>query len=195
MENFRKLVAAVKSIMLGIEFFITGSQAYGPVTTSSDLDIVVNQPGWYFISAILQVLGIPTRKVNESDTYDASLPSFYFNLGSLKINIIGLEGEEFDLWKYRTEMMKSLPPIMDKKSRVDIFKSFHPAREGDIKLMKPYTLKIPGMMPAWYQSITVNGFTYSQWKEANPSVTDEELLLNPVFAPFFPIIHAKKNMN
>lgn len=40
----------------------------------------------------------------------------------------------------------------------------------------------------------VDGFTYKDWKEANPGLTDEKMLLMPQFAPFWVLIHSKKEI-
>ena len=102
-----------------MNYFITGSHIYGPLSDDSDLDIVMMRDEARKIWGMMELVGIEiTRK-------DTSNRPRYFQLGILNINIIGLETElEYEAWKYATDEMKKLAPCYCRKTRHWLFEKF-----------------------------------------------------------------------
>jgi hypothetical protein len=105
-----------------MEFIVTGTCAYGPQTESSDLDIVLHVEDAYKLEDYLNEHKISTY--NPENLWKYANGGYYFNLGSIRFNIIITEDEqEFKLWRKRTEGMKKWAPIKNKDRRVEVFKS------------------------------------------------------------------------
>lgn len=105
----------------GLEFFITGTHAYGPARPDSDLDIVVKLKDISRIALFLADHGIKFYKTPGQDEYGPT-GGFYFSLAGIEVNIIIAEDElDFEEWRRRTERMKKFAPIHDKEERKLIF--------------------------------------------------------------------------
>ena len=98
--------------------FVTGTQAYGPVTENSDIDIVMDHEDAIELEVILQKLGIETTSTSKHKMY----PGFYFRLGLLIFNIIRpTDQDSTERWKANTEAMRKLGPIKNKQQRIATF--------------------------------------------------------------------------
>lgn len=108
--------------MSTIKFIVTGTHAYGPVRLESDLDIVIlakDLPGMYEWLSSNQ---IQWYKTEAQALYVDS--GFYFDMGGIQVNIVvAKDEEEFNLWRVRTDFMKTLKPIEDKVARREMFNS------------------------------------------------------------------------
>ena len=69
-----------------MEYFITGTHAYGPATEDSDLDIVLMTDAANQIADFLHTHGIKTYQTEKQEAYDDG--GFYFDLLGIQINII-----------------------------------------------------------------------------------------------------------
>lgn len=106
-----------------MDFLITGTRAYGPVTEDSDLDIVVKLCDIKSITNYLLDRNIQMYSTPGQDLY-AEEGGFYFDLAGIKVNIIvAATQDEFNEWNARTERMKKLPHIEDREARIHIFRN------------------------------------------------------------------------
>ena len=105
-----------------MSFIITGTRAYGPTKEDSDLDIVVKSTDTISIGKFLAEHNIPIYNTPGQDSYgDAG--GFYFDFAGVQVNIIVAENEtDFELWRKRTERMKTLPDIEDRDTRLAVFR-------------------------------------------------------------------------
>lgn len=102
-------------------YFVTGTQAYGPATTNSDLDIVLSQENAFFFKEFCMRSDVEVVDCSERDEYEG----FKVHLDFLIINVIVVGDEtEYNAWKYATERMKEINPIENKEERVKKFKIF-----------------------------------------------------------------------
>lgn len=101
------------------DFFISGTCAYGPMTTGkSDLDIVLIMDDAAALEAWLAVMSIPVNR-------EIGFMSFKFFLFRIGINIIVTPTPEVNkTWRRRTEAMKKIEPIKDRTERLLKFRSF-----------------------------------------------------------------------
>lgn len=105
-----------------MEFIVTGTCAYGPQTENSDLDIVLYRKDAEKLEDYLVKHKIPIH--NPETLWEYHNGGYYFNLGSLRFNIIGArDNQEFELWKKRTEGMKKWAPIENRDRRLEVFHS------------------------------------------------------------------------
>ena len=106
-----------------INYGITGTRAYGPISEDSDLDLVITLPDSITLLEYLAEHDIPITQLPDAEKYNNGETScFYFSLGGILINVIVPKNkEEYMNWKRRTEAMKKLPPIPDKELRVARF--------------------------------------------------------------------------
>lgn len=103
-----------------MKFIITGTSAYGPQTENSDLDIVVLIEDAKLILNFLTGHNIKTYRTPGQEQYNDS--GYYFDLAGIKINIITAATEDvFRSWKERTQRMKQITPISDRKDRIAVF--------------------------------------------------------------------------
>ena len=107
-----------------MDFIVTGTAAYGPFNPdSSDLDIVLYEEDAIDLEDYLDNHGISVH--NPGNAWHYNNGGYYFNLESMRFNIIVAENkQDFDKWKRRTEAMKKIVPIEDRDKRVQKFKSF-----------------------------------------------------------------------
>jgi len=110
--------------------FLTGSQAYGPFTTESDIDICVTTDTAVQLKEIFTILKWEWEWVNED--YDDS-HSLYLYLNDEIINFIALTEKEMKEWKEATEIMKKIEPIKDRNMRINTFHTFLYDIEGENK--------------------------------------------------------------
>ncbi|MGB5217362.1 MAG: hypothetical protein WBN66_03590 [Smithella sp.] len=106
-----------------MNFFITGTQAYGPVTTGSDIDIVMFSNDAEALWKILNEMGITPfqTEVQKNEKYGG----FYFKVGPLQFNVIeAVTSDDYRSWFWATERMKKIDPIIDRGERLAKFKSF-----------------------------------------------------------------------
>lgn len=113
--------------------FLTGSRVYGPITENSDIDVVMEKED------ALQLL-----ETIKSDKLDFVMLADYGDVSSFKffifwfppINIIVAEDAvDWFKWKYATEKMMEIPPIINREERIEIFHKFQ--KEGfDIAMKK-----------------------------------------------------------
>lgn len=106
-----------------MDYLITGSRAYGPVTEGSDLDIVVKSTDVNLILDFLIDHKISTYSTPGQDDYGAA-GGFYFDLAGIKVNIVVASSQgEYDEWNRNTERMKKLPAaIEDRDTRLAVFR-------------------------------------------------------------------------
>lgn len=106
-----------------MKFFITGTQAYGPTTTKSDIDIVMFSNDAESLWKTLNEMGIAPfqTEVQKNEKYGG----FYFEVGPLQFNIIeATTSDDYRSWFLATERMKKIDPIVDREERLAKFKSF-----------------------------------------------------------------------
>lgn len=110
------------------DFVLTGSGVYGPqVPGKSDIDIVLMWGDVAMLEGFLVTKGIQTNRLRPCSL------SFYFQLGFLKINIIGCADEEvYNTWKIRTAKMKLKQPIEDRELRIATFRSLYPEQDSGV---------------------------------------------------------------
>ena len=108
-----------------INYGITGTRAFGPVSEDSDLDLVITLHDSITLLEYLAEHDIDIAKLPESEEYnDGKTSCYYFSLGGILINIIVAKNkEEYMDWKRRTEAMRKLPPIYDRELRMAKFNS------------------------------------------------------------------------
>jgi len=107
-----------------MDLIVTGTAAYGPFDPdSSDLDIVLYREDAEKLTDHLHDHKIQTYNPETMWLYNNG--GYYFNLKSIRFNIIVAEDEEdFNEWKRRTKAMKKIDPIKNRDERVEKFKSF-----------------------------------------------------------------------
>ena len=106
-----------------MDFLLTGSRVYGPAKHDSDLDIVVMCDEVYKIYNYLSKHNISLSRTSAQDDYGVD-GGFYFDIAGIKVNIIVANSvPEFELWRKRTEKMKTLIPIKGRHKRISIFNS------------------------------------------------------------------------
>jgi hypothetical protein len=106
-----------------MDFFITGTHAYGPAGPDSDLDIVVKAADSILIMNFLNLHNITMYRTEGQDEYGAT-GGFYFDLTGIKVNIIiATDDNDYAKWKRKTDTMKKFPEIPDRDLRVAIFNS------------------------------------------------------------------------
>jgi hypothetical protein len=106
-----------------LDFLLTGTRVYGPAKADSDLDIVVRRDDTPSIGKFLAEHNIPMYNTPTQDSYGEA-GGFYFKLAGIEVNIIVADNEaEFNSWAEKTEKMKKLLPIKDRKLRLAMFKS------------------------------------------------------------------------
>lgn len=111
------------------DVFITGTRAYGPTTTKSDIDIVMPRYASDQLLSLLDDLNIPT---NLSDNINAEYLGYSFNFPDQQtINIIAMDDmDELSAWEKVTQIMKNLPAIPLKYDRVAKFRMLLEETEG-----------------------------------------------------------------
>ena len=99
---------------------VTGTQAYGPVREDSDIDIVVSSEEALDIWHEADIKGIKVYQTPAQESYDT--PSFYFDIGALKINIIAAgEDPNWDSWARATVALTKLDLMPDRAERIACF--------------------------------------------------------------------------
>ena len=116
-----------------IKMVITGTQAYGPATKESDLDIVLVKKEVLELSEFLSKHKISPYQTEGQEVYKENA-GYYFKLGPLTINIIQvLCKEELQTWKVATEQMKKEEFVInDRAKRIALFKQFKGKAEEKI---------------------------------------------------------------
>ena len=100
--------------------FVTGTQAYGPVTDGSDIDIVIHVDYASEFEKYLHSHGIETYRTEQQLAGD--YPGFYFDFFIIKINIIVTNTEGMLWWKAHTENMRKYHlNIVDREERIRLF--------------------------------------------------------------------------
>lgn len=103
-----------------MRYFVTGTQAYGPLSEDSDLDIALHVDDAGYLESFIRGCRIevtPSSEVHDNQDYTG----FHFDLAGIKVNVIVLSEYEFDEWKESTEKLQGLPPIEDKAERIETF--------------------------------------------------------------------------
>ena len=102
------------------KYFITGSRVYGPARPDSDLDIMMFEKEAIKLHNLMDDIGVKIELIN--DGYSG----FYITVkGFTKINIITTnDSHVFNQWEFATKEMKKIPPIKDRKKRIEQFVSF-----------------------------------------------------------------------
>ncbi|TFH22030.1 hypothetical protein E4G67_04915 [Candidatus Bathyarchaeota archaeon] len=102
--------------------FLTGSRVYGPITENSDIDVVMEKE-----DALQLLETIKTHKLDFemfADYGDAtSFKFFIFWFPPINI-IITEDAVDWFKWKYATEKMRGLAPIIDREERIETFHKF-----------------------------------------------------------------------
>src|SRR5574343_166727 len=100
--------------------FVTGTQAYGPVTDKSDIDIVIHLDYADAFEKYLHSHGIHTYRTEAQ--LRGAYQGFYFEFFICKINIIVSDDEGMDWWKCQTEnMRKHHVNVEDREERIRLF--------------------------------------------------------------------------
>ena len=103
-----------------MNYFITGTQAYGPITENSDLDIVMYYNDADDLKKFLTKHDIDCYQTEEQ--IERAYDGFYFDLPNMKINIIEVtDKENFEEWYAKTERMKTYEPIKNREQRIKFF--------------------------------------------------------------------------
>lgn len=104
-----------------MDFLVTGSQAFGPLTADSDLDIVMYLEDAGKLQEWLGSKGIETHQT-EVQRESPDYAGYYFNLLGILVNIITpRDSLEFEDWQRRTERLRARDPIKDKAERIKEF--------------------------------------------------------------------------
>ncbi len=104
-----------------MDFLLTGTRVYGPAKHDSDLDIVVMYDEVYKIYNYLYKHNISLSRTPAQDSYGVD-GGFYFDIAGIKVNIIVANSvPELEVWKERTERMKTISPISDRETRIATF--------------------------------------------------------------------------
>ena len=104
-----------------LDFLITGTRVYGPVSENSDLDIVVKAADIVGVLDSLEKHNIPIYKTDAQEDYGEG-SGFYFDFIGITFNIIQANDDDsFGLWKKRTEAMKKLNSIENRGLRYAAF--------------------------------------------------------------------------
>ena len=100
--------------------FVTGTQAYGPVTDGSDIDIVIHVEDAARFEEFIHSHGIETYRTEKQLTGDYQ--GFYFQFFAFTINIIVTNDYGMQWWKAHTEnMRKHHLNIVDREERIRLF--------------------------------------------------------------------------
>lgn len=104
--------------------FVTGTQAYGPVTDGSDIDIVMHMNDADAFEKYLHSLDINTYRTEAQ--LRVAYQGFYFDFFIGKINVIVANDDGMQWWKDRTEnMRKHHVNVEDKEERIRLFNEEH----------------------------------------------------------------------
>jgi len=104
-----------------MDFLLTGTRVYGPAHEDSDLDVVVGMEDAITIGKFLAKHNIQLYNTPGQNNY-GDKGGFYFDFADVQVNIIvAADTEEFEVWKKRTERMKTIPPISDRETRINTF--------------------------------------------------------------------------
>lgn len=115
-----------------MQFLLTGTRAYGPLTDQSDWDIVMPREDAISLRTLLALLEI---EVHRSDHIHPSYEGFYFKFNQHdKVQII-VAGDkvEFKSWARATEEMKKRPKIYDRRDRISAFQQLFYNALSDIR--------------------------------------------------------------
>lgn len=138
-----------------MNYFVTGSRAYGPYTEESDLDIVMSIEDsdklLMTVTDIGEALGFVSVISGESFLFEVEIKDieqtsyadkvWYFSVGDIKVNVISVKSDsDFECWKKTTETMKLMRVIEDKEIRVQKFKSIFTEVWGKLSLSPDYTI-------------------------------------------------------
>ena len=101
--------------------FLTGSRKYGPFDKDSDIDIVMLECDAEKLKELAESIGIETEDV----FHPYEPPSFYINIPNLpQINIITVTEDEAKEWRFATDEMSKIEPIINRDERIMDFRSF-----------------------------------------------------------------------
>ena len=104
-----------------MEYIVTGTRAYVPVTPDSDLDIVLISGDAMDLASLLLKHRIKTYQTEAQQEYK-DLGGYYFDLLGIRINIIvAHDNIAFEEWKKKTERMQEFLPIENRKERIAFF--------------------------------------------------------------------------
>lgn len=103
-----------------MKFFVTGTQAFGPITENSDFDIVMIHEDALRLLDFLSILKIDVALSNH---IDPAYLGFYFKFNHHdKVQIIVARDEiEYDAWTNATDKMKRDVP--NRNERIKMFQS------------------------------------------------------------------------
>ena len=106
-----------------MKFLLTGTQAYGPLTSKSDWDIVMLREDSQKLKELLYLLQI---EVHRSDHIHPSYEGFYFKFNQHeKVQIIVAGDEvEYLAWIQATNEMRKRHKIVDRRDRISTFQNF-----------------------------------------------------------------------
>ena len=109
--------------MNNVKEVVVGTQVYGPVNESSDIDIVLRSDFADDLSDKLSQYGIDIYRTEEQER--RNYLGYYFNIGSLTFNIIvAATNEELKCWGAAKEQMLTMMPIKDREKRIETFSKF-----------------------------------------------------------------------
>lgn len=106
-----------------MNFLLTGTRAYGPVTEKSDWDVVMLREDAISFKSLLLMLDI---EVHRSDHIHPSYEGYYFKFNQHeKVQII-VAGDmvEYEAWSKATKEMKARHKIVDRQDRISTFQTF-----------------------------------------------------------------------
>ena len=103
-----------------MNFLLTGTRAYGPLTDESDWDIVMLRQDADSLKEFLNLLGI---EVHRSDHIHPSYEGFWFKFNDInKVQIIvAFDMVEYMAWAQATKEMKASHKIYNREDRVMTF--------------------------------------------------------------------------
>lgn len=103
-----------------MNYFVTGSRAYGPYTESSDLDIVMLKEDADFLELSVMAAGLENWIDKTGMSYADKV--WYFAIGGVTINVITAKSQiDFECWEEVTRRMVAMNCIVDKDKRVEMF--------------------------------------------------------------------------
>jgi predicted secreted protein len=107
-----------------LDVFVTGTHVYGPLSNTSDIDIVVIDPAARFLEETLNSYGIITERTEQQEQFP-EYSGFYFKIGLILFNVIRtMDSKEHEAWYYATQKMLDVEPIDDKYKRKELFQSY-----------------------------------------------------------------------
>ncbi len=105
-----------------MDYFITGSRAYGPYGKDSDLDLVMSIKDSDEFRKKVKGADVEFHYLKKPVPYADKV--WYFEIFGILINVISVKSQvDFECWKETTRRLVLIDDIVDKEDRVQMFKS------------------------------------------------------------------------